>query len=475
MGGAPARNVTVRPGFRLTVGELSHCCAVLHLLLVLLPWHFCAVVVTFRCAEKVGTASNHRTDRSCPLHSYVLEFWFDSMSQTLRFTPKLEYALASPVVSSCLPLACSRSPTLVSPVLVSSADDPNPAYSAMTAYCLGILLGDRPPFASRSGRPRPRSPSSSAVRLPASLEIPAAPANTTTAPETMSMASSTSTTIKRQSTVAEEVSDRRKRARSGARGFTNAPRLPASGAAGAVEGAAALNFQQGGNARGSDREDGVDAAEMNDRHQAAAEGPVGGDATESEEAGDGSVALPLSTTFPALVAAAEALAELVRAADNFSEPIAEGCNKSTDVERRIIIEGHENCNDDRNGSTSGGCLKPERSSGAEAGARDLVLMEASRRAGSNWAWERELAYLLIGSCGRSPDNGRGGDENVDEDIYSQAKLAAEGVVDRALSATHGLDVLNSTGGKVFQELEGVDTAVGAACNGLIRVLLQVKV
>lgn len=71
--------------------------------------------------------------------------------------------------------------------------------------------------------------------------------------------------------------------------------------------------------------------------------------------------------------------------------------------------------------------------------------------------------------GHSQINGsRSGDE-----VLTEAEQAAWAAVDRALVVAK--DDTATADKKVFNELEGVDKAVSAACSSVIRVLLQVWV
>lgn len=49
-------------------------------------------------------------------------------------------------------------------------------------------------------------------------------------------------------------------------------------------------------------------------------------------------------------------------------------------------------------------------------ARELLMSTVATRAGSGWAWERELAFLLMEACcaggGRGDGSGGGGDSEA---------------------------------------------------------------
>lgn len=105
----------------------------------------------------------------------------------------------------------------------------------------------------------------------------------------------------------------------------------------------------------------------------------------------------MASPFPARVAAAEAVGGLVRVA-----PRADDASAPT-----------EGVGPQRRGRRG---ARPRRETAS--GVRELVVAEAGRRARSGWAWERELAFLLMESCapegpaeegreGASDDGGQG--------------------------------------------------------------------
>lgn len=315
----------------------------------------------------------------------------------------------------------------------------------------------------------------------------------------------------------------RKRARSGP-GRSNrdsalappAPGLPAGGGTndcgdmGAMVEADDWHHSGGSNSicRSADAYSDMDVAATGDRHEdrvagggaalAARPGAQAGTKVvrgETEEPPPGNAEDSVSDTkFSARVAAARALAELVRVAISLSTPSSPrtGDSGKTSLKRA----GADDVDDvvgrpESSGNESSVGLKcPPGSSltvtscvkGVEeaVGAREIVLWEAIRRAESKWAWEREMAFLLLEACGGNTDvdNGDPGGISEDGDGYSEAEQAAREAVDRALSGTEGADIRDGSGdgnggGNVFRELESVDEAMRAACRGVMYFMLQV--
>ncbi|CAM9548785.1 unnamed protein product, partial [Sphacelaria rigidula] len=223
-----------------------------------------------------------------------------------------------------------------------------------------------------------------------------------------------------------------------------------------------------------------------------------------------------ATKFLALVAAAEAIAELVRAEADLVVAVAavarnptarDGAQRNRRKDRGGDVDGdddHDDSGDNdndavaerpsrgKNKGTSGskyrlkrrkrGGAGPDQTGATAATARDIVLMEATRRTRSEWAWQRELSFLLIETCGgdAGADGGDLGDagEGVGGERCNDVQQAARAAVDRVLAGTEdvggGVDggSNGSGGGKVFRELKRVDDTVGAACTGVISLLLQ---
>ncbi|CAM9816122.1 unnamed protein product, partial [Ectocarpus sp. 12 AP-2014] len=189
-----------------------------------------------------------------------------------------------------------------------------------------------------------------------------------------------------------------------------------------------------------------------------------------------------SATFFGRLASAEALAELARAsaaaaadgeeaaargdgASATSKTGSSGRGSSSGKRARAVSDGQGSAPD---GGTEGVVA-------AKKAARELVMSEVARRAGSGWAWEQELAFFLMEACcagggvGARGGSGGGSASTGGDEFLSKAEQDAWAAVDRALATK---DDAAAVGHKVFKELEGVDKAVSAACSGVIRVLLQ---
>ncbi|CAM9939561.1 unnamed protein product, partial [Ectocarpus sp. 13 AM-2016] len=219
----------------------------------------------------------------------------------------------------------------------------------------------------------------------------------------------------------------------------------------------------------------VSAARPPSKHQQRA---VQADAIVEGPAGAGA-----SATFFGRLASAGALAELARAsaaaAADGEEAAARGDGASATGKT-----GSSGCRGSRSGkraravSDGRGIASDGETEGVVAAkktARELVMFEVARRAGSGWAWEQELAFFLMEACcagggvGARGRNGGGSASSRGDEVLSKAEQDAWAAVDRALATK---DDAAAAGHKVFKELEGVDKAVSAACSGVIRVLLQ---
>lgn len=101
----------------------------------------------------------------------------------------------------------------------------------------------------------------------------------------------------------------------------------------------------------------------------------------------------LASTFLARVAAAEAVACLVHTAPRADEG---GGSRTDEAGQPVDASAVAGLN------------------GSSSRARDVVMAEAGKRARSGWAWERELAFVLMESCAceygteLNPDGGGGG-------------------------------------------------------------------
>ncbi|CAM9501831.1 unnamed protein product, partial [Ectocarpus sp. 8 AP-2014] len=219
----------------------------------------------------------------------------------------------------------------------------------------------------------------------------------------------------------------------------------------------------------------VSAARPPSKHQQRA---VQADTIVEGPAGAGA-----SATFLGRLASAGALAELARAsataaadgeeaaargdgASATGKTGSSGCRGSSSGKRaRAVSDGHGSASD---GETEGVVA-------AKKTARELVMSEVARKAGSGWAWEQELAFFLMEACcagggvGARGGSGGGSASTRGDEVLSKAEQDAWAAVDRALATK---DDAATVGQKVFKELEGVDKAVSAACSGVIRVLLQ---
>lgn len=110
-----------------------------------------------------------------------------------------------------------------------------------------------------------------------------------------------------------------------------------------------------------------------------------------------------SATFSAKLVAAEALSGLVRV----------GAESAPRGAAAAVITAPGETGGSRRGRRSGGesGASAGKGAGGEAAllAHEVVMSEAARRAGSGWAWERELAFVLMEACGgRRAGMGGGG-------------------------------------------------------------------
>ncbi|CAM9115468.1 unnamed protein product [Laminaria digitata] len=179
-----------------------------------------------------------------------------------------------------------------------------------------------------------------------------------------------------------------------------------------------------------------------------------------------------SATFSARLAAAEALSELVRAG---AESAPRGAAAAAAV--AVTAPGGKGTGGSRRRRTSRSSGEAGASVKRDAGgnkvallAHKVVVSEAARRAGSGWAWERELAFLLMEACagGKAGSGGGSASASVNE-VVGEAEKAALVAIDNVLAPPKD----DASEKKVFNELEGVDKAVTTACSGVIRALLQV--
>ncbi|CAM9732253.1 unnamed protein product, partial [Scytosiphon promiscuus] len=217
-----------------------------------------------------------------------------------------------------------------------------------------------------------------------------------------------------------------------------------------------------------------------------------------------------TATFFARLAAVEALAELARAAATLPRAAKRGVCDSVSGGSDVIVAaaatsagnpaaGSRSRQDRSSGERSGhrpdavddaGAGAPASRHGGMAsindvdvctGARELIISAVVKRAGSAWAWERELAFFLMEACCTGGGCGRGGGEGdgatvgkslpgSGERCLSEAEQGAWAAVDLALATNNSAATTNEKG--VFRELEGVDKAVSSACSGVIRALLQ---
>jgi len=113
----------------------------------------------------------------------------------------------------------------------------------------------------------------------------------------------------------------------------------------------------------------------------------------------------MSATYSARLAAAEALAKLARSS-------AAGVHDSSGANTTAPCVVKSGTRKRRDGSSSSTCSSRQTppvtaggrgsASGGETviaeTARDLVMSAVTERAGSGWAWERELAFLLMACC-----------------------------------------------------------------------------
>lgn len=404
-----------------------------------------------------------------------------------------------------------------------NTDDPTSTYAALAMACLTLLFDNN------------RTSSSSYTSV--APKLPPPPTSTTAKPEasntrcktSAAAAGSKATASSSSSEVAAAQPTRpRKRARSVmSRKSTGtaapAPPAPVGPAAGGAGGASsAFVVTDTDVAAAADERHRQGAAGGSDAARAGAGAGAGAEVTGGEAEAE---AAPLregeelvpATKFLALVAAAEAIAELVRAEADLVVAVAavarnptarDGAQRNRRKDRGGDVDGdddHDDSGDNdndavaerpsrgKNKGTSGskdrlkrrkrGGAGPDQTGATAATARDIVLMEATRRTRSEWAWQRELSFLLIETCGgdAGADGGDLGDagEGVGGERCNDVQQAARAAVDRVLAGTEdvggGVDggSNGSGGGKVFRELKRVDDTVGAACTGVISLLLQV--
>ena len=122
----------------------------------------------------------------------------------------------------------------------------------------------------------------------------------------------------------------------------------------------------------------------------------------------------VSAAFLGRLAAAEALAELARAAAAVSGTLCDvGTVAATATTTTTAPAAKTGSRRRRGSSSSSSSINGKQSSLASAGGhgsagsgktpgvttpRELVVSAVAERAGSGWAWERELAFLLMDAC-----------------------------------------------------------------------------
>ena len=137
----------------------------------------------------------------------------------------------------------------------------------------------------------------------------------------------------------------------------------------------------------------------------------------------------VSAAFLGRLAAAEALAELARAAAAVSGTLCDVGTVAATAATTTTAPAAKTGSRRRRGSSSSSSINGKQSSLASAGGhgsagsgktpgvttpRELVVSAVAERAGSGWAWERELAFLLMDACcaGGGDRKGEEGGSNV---------------------------------------------------------------
>lgn len=245
------------------------------------------------------------------------------------------------------------------------------AYTALATACLGTLFSDRACRASLAA---------ATTTTPSEDSAPPAAAASTAAAQPSSTAG-------------------------------RPPKKRARGSSSSLSVSAAVRASEGGAVGGSNDLAGADRC--GDGDEMDVEGAAAGPAKQRGEAGDGGGVgdeapwAAVVVTYSARLVAAEALAELVRVAEAANVTAAAaaavaagtqqvgGARRRRDVGVGVGGGGDIACPLSGSGGSRGGSGRRSR---VGMTPRELVLSEASRRAGSEWAWEKELAFLLIETC-----------------------------------------------------------------------------